>query len=313
LGWVQRRIHGARTRIRPTPSSSAHVVGLDIQARETKGIAADPSVLRTDRVRSIIQLSRKTHSAITSLTAQVAVATLMQRGELGLLGVALKHALTVPEINDGNTLGDFFMCALERPDIGFRLEVNSITFRNVVFPELEVTGDAANQRQISFEDCVIDNLELSLDDALLQNVSFIRTEVGQLTCSRKAEACLEAIGIATSVQRIVTFDATNEDILSLNITKHSKALKIILRSLFRQHGSGRSKKTFFRGIEGLKHDSIERCLSSILKHRLAYVVGDPNSLSSVWYANKAHSKRANLLIDTSATSGDIVLEDLLRA
>jgi hypothetical protein len=77
----------------------------------------------------------------------------MERGELGLLGVALKHALSIAETNDGNILGDLFMCTLERPDIGFGSKVKSIAFRSAVFPELEVTSEAVGQRQIILEDC----------------------------------------------------------------------------------------------------------------------------------------------------------------
>ena len=269
----------------------------------------DKRVLR-DRCKPIVDLLRKTRSVITSLSAQVVIASLRQRNQLGVLGIAMAEAVSNTELNDGNTLGDVFMCALEQPQVGFRDDLKALALKGVYFTELELTKEAVGGKMISFHDCVIDRLELDLDKDSIGKVHFAGVHVGQLTCSGELLAELDAIGLAKAVDQQTSFDSTNSDILCLHISKDFKAVKIVLRKLFREHRvAGRSKGAFFRGIGTLKPIVMERALEALAKHRLIYVVGNPKLPSSMWHANRAQSKRANGLIELT-TSNDVVLSEV---
>jgi hypothetical protein len=267
-------------------------------------------VLRSDRIKPIVELFRKTRAVITSLCAQVAVAALRQRNQLGVLGIALLEALANLDLAEGNTVGDLLMCALEQPQVGFRPELSAVNVKSAYFTQLEITKEAIGNNAISFRDCVIDRLELDVDESCLNQIQFEGTHVGRLTCSDELAQWLGKLGLTKEVDQIVSFDSTNSDILALHVSKNFKAVKIILRKLFReQRTAGRIKRTFFRGTGTLKRDILNRALLTLAKHKLIYVVGTPELDSSVWHANRAHSKRANALIDLGTTN-DAVLSEL---
>jgi hypothetical protein len=270
----------------------------------------DPKALRTDNMRPIVELLRKTRSTISALSAQVAIAALRKRNQLGVLGVALQEALSIPELSECNVVGDIFMCALEQPQIGFRDDLNFVNIGGTYFSEVELTADAIAGKVISFNDCIFDRLELDLDPATLGKVRFQSSHVGHLVCSEEVAERLDEIGLHGTVERTSLFDAGNSDILSLNVSNYRKAIKIVLKKLFREHrAAGRVRSTFFRGIGSLKREFIERALLALAGHRLIFVLGNPALPSSVWHANRAQSTRANMLIDAHV-SNDVVFSEL---
>jgi len=270
----------------------------------------DPRALRTDNMRPIIDLLRRTRSAISSLSAQVAIAALRKRNQLGVLGVALQEALSIPDMSECNMVGDILMCALEQPQIGFREDLSLINIGGTYFSELELTADAIAGKIISFNDCIFDRLELDLHLETFDKVRFQSSHVGHLVCSEEMADRLDKIGLNGAVERTTLFDAGNSDILSLNVSNYRKAIKIVLKKLFREHrAAGRVRSAFFRGIGSLKREFIERALLTLAKHGLVFVLGNPALPSSVWHANRAQSTRANVLIDAHA-SNDVVFSEL---
>lgn len=273
----------------------------------------DKKVARSDRVKPLVELTRRTNCVISSLSAQVAVAALRHREKLGVLGIALQEAAGHEELKVGNTVGDIFMCALEQPEVGFRKDLGSLQFVGAYFTELEVTDEAIQYARLAFQDCIIDRLELDLPAAELERLRFASTRIGHLSCSSEVADCLNLLGLKESIDHLTLFDATNVDILELQIPKHVKAVRIILRKTFRAQSSGRLKSSFFRGIKPLKKELIERCLAKLHEHELLYVVGNPNSASSVWYPNRAHLKRVSILMDATArVPGDTIIAELGR-
>lgn len=99
--------------------------------------------------------------------------------------------------------------------------------------------------------------------------------------------------------------------MALAIPDAFKVLKIILRKLFYQAGSGRKKPAFYRGMHGIDGELIDRCLSALVRHSLAYVIGTPKSDASVWHPNRGHAKRAAFLIDSMTIPDDSIIRDLL--
>jgi hypothetical protein len=89
-----------------------------------------------------------------------------------------------------------------------------------------------------------------------------------------------------------------------------QVLKIVLRKVFRQAGSGRKKSAFFRGMPGIDGELIEQCLTALARRGLVYVVGAVHSDESVWQANRAHSKRVDFLMETVNVPDDPLLKEL---
>lgn len=270
----------------------------------------DKTRLRSDDIKPIIALLRTTRSVISSLCAQVVIAELREIKQLGVLGIALQEAIANEEFTSGNTIGDLFMCAIEQPDIGFRNELNSITMNGSYFSEIEITKEPLRHaKSVVFRDCVIDRLELDLDETCSGKISFEKSHVGKLTCSQEVAAQRGALGLSTDVDQVTLFDSANSDILALPLPKNLKAAKIILRKLFREERvSGRIKGAFFRGIGTLKAPVIEETLTALAKHKIICVVGNSADASSVWYGNRAQATRANMIMYSERADDAIVKE-----
>jgi hypothetical protein len=140
----------------------------------------DNNALRADRVRPLYDLFRRTRSVVSSLCAQVAVAALRKRETLGLLGIAIHQAACNPDLSLGNTLGDLLMCGLEQPEVAFRDELSAMNLAGAYFPELELTEEALGTRRMSFEHCIIDKLEIDIDQKRVEQLHFTDTQIGQL-------------------------------------------------------------------------------------------------------------------------------------
>jgi hypothetical protein len=198
----------------------------------------NPNSLQTEGVQPILELLQKTRSVVTSLCAQIVVAALKQRETLGLLGIALHHAVINRDSSKGNMLGDVFMCALEQPAIGFREELNDVEFVGAYFPELELNDAIGQALRITFEHCIIDRLEIDLDATRLRRIAFNDTQIGHLSAPRELADELEHIGLGTGVENVEWFDSTNADIFAMNVPRHFKVLKIVLRQLFQRQIAG---------------------------------------------------------------------------
>ena len=270
----------------------------------------DPNSLHTEGVKPILELLQKTRSVVTSLCAQIVVAALKQRETLGLLGIALHQAVVSRDFSKGNILGDMFMCALEHPAIGFRDELTNVEFDGAYFPELELNDVIGERRRITFNHCIIDRLEIDVAATQLRDISFNDTQVGHLNAPLEIADDLEHIGLGTGVEHVEWFDSTNADIFAMNVPRHFKVLKIVLRQLFQRQIAGRHRGVFFRGIRNVRHGRIEECLGILAKHNIVYFVGNPQLSSSLWYPNKAHAKRAAFLIDCTSVPNDILITEL---
>jgi hypothetical protein len=268
----------------------------------------DLKQLRTDHIRPIIDLMRKTHCVITSLTAQVVIAALKSRNTLSCLGTALQEGLVNDQINVGNVTGDLFKCALELPEIGFKSELTSIVLNGAYFTELDLTSEVVGSRTISFHDCIIEKLNLDIDHSLLKNLEFERTHVKELNCSEQIFALLQNTNHIIDVSKKRLFDEENSSILEETIPRRYKAMKILLLKLFRQHYAGIPKSALFRGVGTIQPDFIEACLHTLVQQQIAYVVGSPTSKSSMWYPNKAYSDRADRLINATGGFEEILIE-----
>ena len=148
----------------------------------------------------------------------------------------------------------------------------------------------------------------AFDSGAVGQVSFQRTRVGVLSCSTALSQNLDATGLSKDqIAEIVVADATNADILRLSIPDKLKVLKICLRKLFRQPGSGRKRPAFFRGIGDLDHTLVNECLANLVRHKIVYLSGRDRSDNAVLHPNRAHAKRANFLIETSSVPDDVLM------
>ena len=264
--------------------------------------------IRSESSRRLLEPLRETRSSISDLTAEVVISALRNTERLGELGVALVEASGDDELSKGNLLADLFQCALLEPEICLRDDLRLIPIRSSLIPSLEIDGKAASRTRLAFEDSVIEQLDLSLDMEFIGNVRFDRARVGVLSCSSALSLTFHMTGLRKDqVTEIVLADATNADVLHLNIPEKLKVLKICLRKLFRQPGSGRKRASFFRGIGDIDHELVDECLANLLRHKIVYLSGRDRSDSAVLHPNRAHTKRANFLIDTSAIPDDVLL------
>jgi hypothetical protein len=264
--------------------------------------------LKSDHCRKTIQLLKETRTAISTLTAEVVIAMLRERNALALLGIALLEVSSEFELRNGNLAADLLVCAMQEPSIALQHGLRSIAIRSALIPNLEVCKDSIQKVRLSFEDCVIETLELSVEPEELHSVAFVNCRFGTVDCQKSIVDELQTIGVTKIENTINVIDATNADILAMNIPDQFKITKIVLRKLFKQAGAGRKKAAFFRGIGDLDTELVDKCLSSLLSHKLVYVVGSPRSDSSVWHPNRAHANRANFLIDTLSLPDDVLLD-----
>ncbi|MEZ0018038.1 NACHT domain-containing protein [Sinorhizobium fredii] len=268
--------------------------------------------LRSDPVVRLLGPFSKTRSSISPLTAQVVVSSLRKENRLGLLSIAIAEVMDDKALAKGNLLADLLICASLDPNVLLRKEVKKLKITAAVVQELEITPELVADHYLEFEDCIFDVLEISVDSDLVEKVEFRRCRVKELSCSHDASKCLASIGLQEQeIESKKILDGTNSDILTMAIPDAFKVLKIVLRKLFYQAGSGRKKSAFYRGMGGIDPDLIQNCLSTLQRHGLVYVVGTPQSDASVWHPNRLHSKRASFLVDTISIPDDAVLKELL--
>jgi len=264
--------------------------------------------IRSEGSKKLLDPLCNTRSSISDLTADVVICALRSTDRLGELGVALVEVSGDYELSKGNLLADLLQCALLEPDICLRSDLRSVPIRAALIPNLEIDAKAATRTRLSFEDCVIEQVDLSFDVNTIGSVSFQRTRVGILGCSSAISQNIDATGLSKDqVTEIVVADATNADVLHLNIPDKLKVLKICLRKLFRQPGSGRKRAAFFRGIGDLDHTLVDECIANLIRHKIVYLSGRDRSDNTVLHPNRAHTKRANFLIDSSSVPDDVLL------
>ena len=272
----------------------------------------DKAYIELDSNRRILDCLRSTRNSVSAICAYTVIARLKRSNSLSLIGVAIFEIMSNYPSLSGNLLADLLLCASQDPDVTLKETVKRLIIKGAVIPELDIHPGLIERVSIRFEDCVIDALEIGVDGDGLNKISFERTRIGKLSCSSELSRSLSRIGIQNGeAESCQIFDATNSDILGLKISNEFKAIKICLRKLFRQSGSGRNRGSFFRGIGDLDTRLIERCLGVLAKHSLTYVVGNATSANSTWHSNKAHSKRANFIIDSIAEPDDVVVRSLI--
>jgi hypothetical protein len=277
---------------------------------EAIGILAtrNRTYIRSETSRRLLDALQSTRSAISDLTASVVISALRSRNQLGELGVALLEIVSDHSLSKGNLLADLLLCATLEPEICVRNDLRSISVRAALIPNLEIEAKLTSRARLSFEDCVIEQLDLSADFSDLKNLRFERTRVGLLYCSSAISERLPELGISNGqIAELALADGTNADVLELNVPENFKVLKICLRKLFRQPGSGRKRAAFFRGIGDIDHRLVDDCLAALIKHRIVYVSGRDTSDNAVLHPNRSHAKRANFLIDTLSTPDDVLL------
>jgi len=269
----------------------------------------DRKILRAQPAKRLIELFLKTSSVITALTAQVVLAALREKSALGVVRPALREALRNEDLTCGNLAGDVFMCAAQQPDIHLGQDLPLIKLHGAYFKELELNPDVVAYSKVVLDNCLIDRFELDLKEDQLSRVEFNNTTVGTFACSSTVEQHLKQLGKDFKFLDKVTFDANNHDVLSGQLPKYLKAIITVSRNVFRPNIYGRTKYSFYRAASSLKQSLIDACLDVFLKNRLVYVVGNPNAPTSVWYPNRAQSRRANQLTNaTNATSDKVVTE-----
>ncbi|MDM9624574.1 NACHT domain-containing protein [Rhizobium sp. S152] len=267
--------------------------------------------LRSDEVTRLLTAFRRTRSSITQLTAQVAASALKKRDYAAKLSFALETCLSKEDHASGNLAADLLTCASLEPELFLRSELKKISIRDAAFPELEISNHLLKGRKLHFQDCIFETLDLAFDEELTASIRFERCRVETLHCSGEVSKRLEGMGLgAGDIEERSIVDGTNSDILEMSIPDGFKVLKIVLRKVFRQAGSGRKKSAFFRGMPGIDGELIEQCLTALARKGLVYVVGAVHSDESVWHANRAHSKRVDFLIETVNVPDDPLLKEL---
>lgn len=268
----------------------------------------DKQYIRSEQVRPLLESLLNTRSAISDLTVDVVISALKATNQLGALGIALLEASMDHALSKGNLLADLLLCAMREPDVCLRSDLRSVHIRSALLPTLEIEASAASRLRLFFEDCVVEQLDLSADFSALKTVQFSNSRVGLLYCSSAIAEHLEGLGIrGDKIATLEIADGTNADVLGMAIPDRFKVLKICLRKLFRQPGSGRKRAAFFRGIGKLDPSLVEECLVNLAKHRVTYTSGREKSDGSIVHPNRAHTKRANFLIDTLAVPDDVLL------
>lgn len=268
--------------------------------------------MRSDGIQKLMRLFCKTRNAITALTAELVIATLKQQERVGLLSVALQQAMLNEQSAVGNLPADLLICGSLQPDRLLRKEVKAIALRGASIPHLEITAELTGGRKLTFEDCIFDELDLSFNSDSIGSVSFHRCRVQRLSCAQDVANCIRDVGLEPGdVEETSVIDATNADIMEMSIPAQLKVLKIILRKLFQQKGSGRRRGAFYRGIHGIDPDIVDRCLTALLKSGIAYVVGAQHSDDAVWHPNRAHARRVAFLVDTLSIPDDAVVQEIL--
>jgi hypothetical protein len=106
-------------------------------------------------------------------------------------------------LSEGNTIGDLLMCALEQPQVGFRPELKAVNVKSAYFTELEIAKEAIGNKVILFRNCIIERLELDIDESCLNHIQFEGTNVSQLTCSAELASNLKEVGLAKMVENII--------------------------------------------------------------------------------------------------------------
>ena len=257
-----------------------------IEALSTRSQA----VLDSEEYKSLLALLRKTHYVISDLTAQVTIAQLKKENNLGILPVALSYDSGGYDANNGNLVGDLFLCAIQEPEILLKCENRQLNITGAHFPKLELTDEILSRTKITLSHSVIETLDLTVEERFLRNIRFGGCTIGRLFVSDNIRAGINGLGLVGNIEETISIDATDSDILRSDLPAPLRALKIILKRLFCGSGAGRKKSAFFHGVGNLDPVVIQRCLGVLLDHRIVYVQGQPISETSVWYPNRIHAR-----------------------
>ncbi|MBK5959084.1 hypothetical protein CCR97_12815 [Rhodoplanes elegans] len=269
--------------------------------------------INSEAIFRMLRLLTKTRSGASQLTARVVVSALRMDGQSGQLSAAIKALMNNNNLSNGNLLADLLVCAALEPEVLLRKEIKKIQIHVAAFQELEITPELTSIAQLLFEDCIFDVLNISLDSSQIERLEFSKCRVKELSCSADVAQRLTKCGLRDDQIEIKTLiDATNSDIMATSLPEWFKVLKIILRKLFNQPGSGRKKTSFYRGVHGINNELIDKCLNALLRHNLVYVTGTPHSDASVWHPNRAASKRASFLVDTINIPDDVLVQEIKR-
>ena len=287
--------------------------GTIVEAVEALGSRSD-GYLRSQDIERLLTPLRRTDYGISTLTAQVVVSRLKGKGTLGLLGVAINEASVRQVSLGGNLLADLLVCAMTDPNTCIQKDTRDLTISGAFIKEMEINSEILAKTRLRFKDCIFDTMIINADVSILENLTFVGCEISTMECSREVSRAMPMIGLdRTRIAKEILLDATNADIMELAIPDHFKVLKIVLRKMFMQAGSGRKKAALYRGMYGIEPSLIDECLSIILRNKIAYVIGNSTSDESVWHPNRSHMKRATFLIETLTVPDDKLLNDFKRS
>ena len=200
--------------------------------------------LKSDHCRKTIQLLKETRTAISTLTAEVVIAMLRERNELALLWIALLEVSSEFELRKGNLAADLLICAMQEQNIAIHHGLRNISIRSALIPTLEIDNEFIRKVNIILEDCVVESLELSAEPDEIHSIEFKNCRFGTVECQKSIVEKLPSIGVIKT-DFINIIDATNSDILDMNIPDRFKILKIVLRKLFKQAGAVEKRQLFF--------------------------------------------------------------------
>lgn len=220
--------------------------------------------LRSDEVSRLLTALKRTQSSISQLTARVVTSTLKKRDYAARLSFALETVVSKDDLCSGNLGADLLICASLEPELFLRSELKKISLRDCFVQEIEITNIMLSGRKIHFQGCLFETLDLAIDEDCVSNILFQNCRVKTLSCSAEVSKSLQIMGLASGdIEEKSIVDGTNSDILEMSIPDGFKVLKIVLRKVFRQAGSGRKKSAFYRGMPGIDGDLIENCLAAI--------------------------------------------------
>ncbi|MEU9711965.1 NACHT domain-containing protein [Streptomyces sp. NPDC047967] len=181
------------------------------------------------------------------LTARAALATASRRQNQAQFDAVLADTLRVAS-------------ALEPTEDGNR---STFIVEGVFFGELSISSGNSLTSRISYQDCVIETLDISMTEEGQGFPHFQRCIIGFLDGVSSVPAWLTGNFVDCEIERFSQQSHTTAGIMQMNLDPRAKVALTIIKKIYNQRGSGRKDSALTRGLDQASRKLVPGVLSSL--------------------------------------------------